>query len=134
MAARPAATFTNIVRRTATFEDGVFTGVLISRTRTIQLADFGNVTPQTVPVLSTADLMGTYVQTGNKLAMDLVFPNGMTLTTTWYVSKDGSVINGTLSTLRLDLGPFEFDLGDTRNWTLIENDTCDGEGFLTEPA
>ena len=79
------------------------------------------------------DLEGTYVQTGNQFAVDLVLPT-FTIMTTWYVSKDGSVINGTLSTLRLDLGPFEFDLGDTRNWTLVENDTCDGEGFITEPV
>ncbi len=63
--------------------------------------------------------------------MVLVLGSGLSLTTTWYVSKDGSAINGTLSTLREDVGP-GFDLGVTRNWTLIENDTCEAEGFLTE--
>jgi len=81
------------------------------------------------------DLEGTYVQTGNKLAVDLVLPT-FTITTTWYVSKDGSVINGSLSTLRGNVifGPsneFVADYGETRTWTLVENDTCDVEGFIT---
>ena len=63
--------------------------------------------------------------------MVIVFPTFF-ISPTWYVSKDGSVINGALSTLRENVSTFEFDFGSTRNWTLIENDTCEAEGFLTE--
>ncbi len=81
-------------------------------------------------------MTGTYVQTGPELAVVLTFAT-FSITTTWYVSKDGSVINGSLSTLRAGLtfgttGQFEADFGETRTWTLVENDSCDMEGFITE--
>ena len=108
-----------VIRRTFTFNnDGTFTGLIVSDVENTQ-ADNGTVTLVTP---ANSDLSGTYTQTGNKLDMNI-----LTFSANWYVSKDGSVIHGTRI---LQLGPFGPDMitvGITRNWTLVENDTCDIE-------
>ena len=111
-----------VVRRTATFSGGVIDAKSESRVRNIQ-DDTGAVTHFT---FAGMDVLGTYIQTGNKL--DITIPV-FGIVATWYVSKDGSVIHGTLIERT---GPFgavpDIFLGLTRNWTLVENDTCDAEG------
>jgi hypothetical protein len=75
--------------------------------------------------LDPFDVIGSYVQSAGKLNMvlDVVGQDDTTLLATWYVSKDGSVIQGTL--LRY------FDNGDAvtssqkLKWSLIEGDDCD---------
>ena len=108
-----------VVRRTFTFNnDGTFTGLIESDVENTQ-ADDGTVTLVT---LANSDLLGTYTQTGNKLDMNILnFPAN------WYVSKDGSVIHGTRILQLGPLGPNMITVGITRNWTLVENDTCDME-------
>jgi hypothetical protein len=109
-----------VIRRTFTFNnDGTYTGLIVSDVENTQ-ADDGTVTLNT---LTNSDLSGTYTQTGNKLDMMI-----LSFSANWYVSKDGSVIHGTRI---LQLGPFGgpnmITVGITRNWTLVENDTCDIE-------
>ena len=128
-----AALSSTLIRRTATFSGGVITATGVDLTANTQNADTGAVT-QTTGAGGT--VTGTYVQTGPELAVVLPFLT-FSITTTWYVSKDGSVINGSLSTLREDLtfGPsdqFEADFGETRTWTLVENDSCDTEGSIMD--
>ncbi len=128
-----AALSSTLIRRTATFSGGVITATGVDLTENRQNADTGAVT-QTTGAGGT--VTGTYVQTGPELAVVLTFAT-FSITTTWYVSKDGSVINGSLSTLREDLtfgasDQFEADFGETRTWTLVENDSCDTAGFITE--
>lgn len=111
---------TSIIRRTATFSGGSLSAWLSSHVRNTQ-TDNGVVT-QTLEA-SPDPLLATYTQTGNRL--DVTFANGTTAN--WYVSRDGSVISGTSI---VGLGPFpnSVTVGQTRHWTLIENDLCEGEG------
>jgi len=111
-----------VIRRTATFSGGFFEALFLSRVRNFQ-DNTGAVTQQSSAGNTT---FGTYTQTGNKL--DIVLP-GFGISATWYVSNDGSLIYGSLIELS---GPFgqanDQFVGITRNWTLVENDTCDVEG------
>ena len=127
---RSAALTSVIIRRTASFSGGVITLTPVSFSRNTQDAVTGDVTHSSG---AGGAPTGTYVQTGSKLAADLVFAL-FSLSTTWYVSEDGSVINGSLNTLRTGVtaGPHTHDFGATRTWTLVENDSCDIEGFITE--
>jgi hypothetical protein len=111
----------NIIRRTATFSGGVFTGSFLSNVLNVQHDD---------GIVSTGlgdsidPLVATYVQTDRKI--DVTFGNGSTAN--WYVSKDGSVIHGS-TILHGAFGPNGVvTIGFMRNWTLVENDTCDAEG------
>ncbi len=108
-----------VIRRRATFLSGSFSAVLLSHVRNNQLDD-GTVTLTLEP--SPDPLLAAYTQTGNKI--DIVFPDGSSAN--WYVSKDGSVIHGATNTSAGPFGPVT--VGITRNWTLVENDTCDMEG------
>jgi hypothetical protein len=113
---------TNVIRRTAVFSGGVFSGLFLSNVLNNQLDD-GTVIPGLgVPI---DPLLATYTQSGSKV--DITFTNGTTAN--WYVSKDGSVIHG--STILHSSIPTPRGLvmvGFLRNWTLVENDTCDMEG------
>ena len=118
-----------VIRRTFTFLEGGtnFEGELdgarvqnnlLVGTGAVNLIDTG---------ASPSLILGTYVQTGQKLDMNITT---IGIQATWYVSKDGSVIHGT----RIDqavttqaVTPFLSFLI-TRDWTLVENDTCDAEG------
>lgn len=116
---------TNVIRRTAFFSEGVFTGPFVSNVLNNQL-DNGTVTlAQGDPI---DPLLATYTQSGNKL--DVTFTNGTTAN--WYVSNDGSVIHGTTISNSGPLGPGGIiTVGFLRTWTLIEIgplDTCDAEG------
>ena len=109
-----------VLRRTTTFSGGSFFAGFESRVRQIQ-DDNGTVSQFINP--SGSPFTGTYVQTGNRL--DVMATGG--LQATWYVSKDGSVIYGTL----INQPPSGVDndgnvitRGTTRNWILIENDDC----------
>ena len=109
-----------VIRRKFTFNnDGTFTGLIVSDVGNTQ-ADDGTVTLDTP---ANSDVSGTYTQTGNKLDMMI-----LDFSANWYVSKDGSVIHGTrILHLGPFPGPFMRTVGITRNWTLVENDTCDIE-------
>ena len=113
---------TNIVRRTATFSGGAFSGAYLSNVLNNQTDD-GIVEH---PVGTIIDpLLATYVQTGSKL--DVTFAQGPTAT--WYVSKDGSLIHGTKISHSIRAGG-AVTVGFVRSWTLIETDpldTCDAE-------
>jgi hypothetical protein len=111
---------TSIIRRTATFSGGSLSAWLSSHVRNTQTDD--GVVTQTLEA-SPDPVLATYTQTGNRL--DVTFANGTTAN--WYISRDGSVISGTSI---LSFGPFpnSVTVGQTRHWTLIENDLCDGEG------
>jgi len=116
---------TNVIRRTASFSEGMFTGSFVSNVLNNQL-DNGTVTlAQGDPI---DPLVATYVQSGNKL--DVTFTNGTTAN--WYVSNDGSVIHGTTISNTGPIGPGGIiTVGFSRTWTLIEIgplDTCDAEG------
>jgi hypothetical protein len=115
---------TNVIRRTATFSEGMFTGPLVSNVLNNQL-DNGTVTlAQGDPI---DPLLATYTQSGNKLGV--TFTNGTTAN--WYVSNDGSVIHGTAISNTGPIGPGGvITVGFLRTWTLIEKgllDTCDAE-------
>ena len=107
----------SIIRRTATFEGGLFQGNLVSHVRNTQTDD-GIVAPT---LESSPDpLYGTYTQNGNRL--DMVFQNGGAAS--WYVSKDGSMISGTSQSF-IDVGGLgQVTSGQTRHWTLVDNDSC----------
>ena len=113
---------TSIIRRTATFDSGLMEATLLSHTRNTQTDD-GIVTPT---IENSPDpLIATYTQTGNRL--DMTFANGAT--ENWYVSNDGSVISGTsLAFIGLG-GPGQVTIGQTRHWTLVENDACHAESM-----
>ena len=105
-----------VIRRTFTFNgDGTFNGLIESDVLN-QHADDGIVT---LVAQGNGDVTGLYTQTGNKLDM-MIF----NYSANWYVSKDGSVIHGTRISQSAG-GPIT--VGITRNWTLVENDTCDME-------
>ena len=113
---------TSIIRRTATFDSGLMEATLLSHTRNTQTDD-GMVTPT---VENSPDpLMATYTQTGNRL--DMTFANGAS--ENWYVSNDGSVISGTSIAFIGLGGPGQVTIGQTRHWTLVENDACDAESM-----
>ncbi len=111
-----------VIRRTATFSGGFFSAVLESSVLHIQ-NDAGTVFQPITPAVSP--LTGTYTQDGNRLNMEL----DINISATWYVSKDGSVIYGTLINQppSEDIGVDTLTSGVTRNWTLIENDDCAAE-------
>ena len=113
---------TNVIRRTAVFSGGVFSGSFLSNVLNNQLDD-GTVIPGLgVPI---DPLLATYTQSGSKV--DITFTNGTTAN--WYVSKDGSVIHGsTISHSSIPTPRGLVTVGFLRNWTLVENDTCDMEG------
>ena len=75
--------------------------------------------------LDPFDVIGTYVQSGSKLNMvlDVVGQNDSTLLATWYVSKDGSVIQGTALRYFDEGGPVT--TSQKLKWSLIEGDDCD---------
>jgi hypothetical protein len=113
---------TNVIRRTAVFSGGVFSGSFLSNVLNNQLDD-GTVIPGLgVPI---DPLLATYTQSGSKV--DITFTNGTTAN--WYVSKDGSVIHGsTISHSSFPTPRGVVTVGFLRNWTLVENDTCDMDG------
>jgi hypothetical protein len=115
----------NVIRRTATFSEGMFEASHLSNTLNNQLDD-GTVVPDDVDPIGL--LVGTYTQTGSKV--DISFDAG--LTANWYVSADGSAIHG--SSISYAAFPRELPpvvtIGTVRNWTLIETnplDVCDAE-------
>jgi hypothetical protein len=113
---------TNVIRRTAVFSGGLFTGSFLSNVLNNQ-RDNGAVIPGLGNPIDP--LLATYTQSGNKV--DITFTNGTTAN--WYVSKDGSVIHGsTISHLPASTPLGLVTFGFLRNWTLVENDTCDMEG------
>jgi len=109
--------FTSIIRRTATFDSGAFAAPLLSHVRNTQ-GDDGVVTPSVET--SPDPLLGSYMQTGNRL--DMAFTNGTTAT--WYVSQDGSLISGTSITSLGPVGTGQVTIGQTRHWTLVESANC----------
>jgi hypothetical protein len=114
---------TSIIRRTATFNGGTLEATLLSHVRNTQ-DDDGIVTPTVED--SPDPLLATYTQSGHRL--DMTFSNGSTAN--WYVSKDGSLISGTsLAFLGPLPGPAAITIGQTRHWTLVENDSCDAEAM-----
>jgi len=116
----------NVIRRTATFSDGLFEASHISNNLNNQLDD-GTVTPDDVNPIGL--LLGTYTQTGSKV--DIAFDTGLTVS--WYVSSNGSVIHGS-SITHAAFGPPGMPpvvtVGQVRNWILAETDpldVCDAE-------
>ncbi len=109
--------FSSIIRRQVTFNNGAFQGSLLSHNRNT-LDDNGVVTPSH----GNSDPMrgGIYQQSGNRL--DLTFDDLSTVT--WYVSRDGSLISGTSQSFIDVGGPGQITIGQTRQWTLVENDSC----------
>jgi hypothetical protein len=109
---------TSIIRRTATFDGGLFEANLLSHTRNTQRDD-GTVTPS---IESSPDpIYGTYTQNGNRL--DVVLDNGTSAS--WYVSEDGSMISGTSITFYgPPMGDVMLTVGRTRHYTLVESDNC----------
>jgi hypothetical protein len=114
---------TNVIRRSATFSGGTFTGSLLSNILNHQLDD-GTVTPASGTPIDP--LTATYTQTGSKV--DVTFADSSTAN--WYVSKDGSLIHGsTIQHLVAGQGGV-VTVGLLRNWTMVETDaldTCDAE-------
>lgn len=114
---------TNVIRRTATFSGGVFSGSLLSNVLNNQLDD-GTVIPGLGDPIDP--LLATYTQSGSKV--DITFTNGTTAN--WYVSKDGSTIHGSTIS-HSSFGPGGVvTVGFVRNWTLVETDpldVCDAE-------
>ena len=124
---------TNVIRRTATFSGGVFTGWFLSNVLNNQKDD-GTVLPGLGDPIDP--LMASYIQTGNKLDMDFLdMASGLVSSANWYVSKDGSVIHGSMIS-QSSFGPPGVppvrSVGFVRNWTLVETDpvpfdNCDAE-------
>lgn len=114
---------TNVIKRTATFSDGVFSGSFLSNVLNNQLDD-GTVIPGLGDPIDP--LLATFTQSGSKL--DIVFTDGTTAN--WYVSKDGSNIHGSAIS-HSSFGPGGVvTVGFVRNWTLVETDpldVCDAE-------
>ena len=111
----------NIIRRSATFSGGTFTGAFLSNVLNNQLDD-GTVSAGLGDPIDP--FLATYAQAENKI--DVTFGDGSVAN--WYVSKDGSSVHGT-SILHGAFGPGGvITIGTVRNWTLIENDSCDMEG------
>jgi hypothetical protein len=110
---------TNVIRRTATFSGGVFSGLFLSNVLNNQLDD-GTVIPGLGDPIDP--VLATYTQSGSKV--NITFTDGTIAN--WYVSKDGSVIHGS----RISHGSFGpggvVTIGFMRNWTLVETDPLDG--------
>jgi len=110
---------TNVIRRTATFSGGAFSGSFLSNVLNNQLDD-GTVIPGLGDPIDP--LVATYTQSGSKV--DITFTDGTSAN--WYVSKDGSVIHGS----RISHGSFGpagvVTIGFLRSWTLVETDPLDG--------
>jgi hypothetical protein len=112
-----------IIRRAVTFENGVLTGNLISKTLNDH-SDIGTIS-HTSNIPDIDPLLANYLQMGSKV--DITFADGST--TNWHVSKDGSVMFGSKIS-DLVFGNGALSLGLVRNWTLIEIDpleSCDAE-------
>jgi len=109
--------FTSIIRRTATFNGGMFEAELLSHNRNFQ--DDNGVVTHSIEG-SPDPLLGTYYQNGNRL--DMFFGNGQNAT--WYVSADGSLISGTSLSFIGPIGEPQRTDGQTRHWTLVESDNC----------
>ena len=127
MRARPGnqseETLNNVIRRVVSFENGVLTGDLLSKTLNDH-SDIGTIS-HTANIPDVDPLLANYLQMGSKV--DITFADGST--TNWHVSKDGSAIFGTKIS-SLVLGNGVISLGLVRNWTLIEIDpldSCDAE-------
>ena len=127
MRARPGnqteETQNNIIRRVVRFENGVLTGDLLSNTLNNH-SDVGTVT-HTPNIPSPDPLVANYLQMGTRV--DITFNTGMT--TNWHVSKDGSLIVGSMISNNV-IGNGVLTLGVVRNWTLVEIDpldSCDAE-------
>jgi len=127
MRARPGnqteETQNNIIRRVVRFENGVLTGDLLSNTLNNH-SDIGTVT-HTPNIPSPDPLVANYLQMGTKV--DITFSNGTT--TNWHVSKDGSLIVGSMISHTV-IGGGAVTVGFVRNWTLVEIDpldSCDAE-------
>ena len=115
-----------VIRRTFTFLDGGtnIEGVLDSRAHNNLLTTPGRIS-LVDPGMSPALIEGTYVQTGQKLDLNIAT---FGYNTTWYVSKDGSVIHGTRIDQAVITNPNNMiSVLTTRDWTLVENDTCETE-------
>ena len=114
---------TNVIRRSATFSGGLFTGNLLSNTLNNQTDD-GVVTAGSGTPIDP--VTATYTQTGTKV--DMIFGNGVIAN--WYVSKDGSTVHGS-AIEQSAFGPGGvLTVGILRNWTLVETDApenCDQE-------
>lgn len=110
----------NIIRRSATFSGGTFTGTFLSNVLNQQLDD-GTVNAGLGNPIDP--LLATYVQTDNKI--DVSFGDGSAAN--WYVSKDGSYVHGS----SISHGAFGsggvLTIGFVRNWSLVEGDNCDME-------
>ena len=127
MRARPGnqteETQNNVIRRVVRFEYGVLTGDLLSNTLNNH-SDIGTVT-HTPNIPSPDPLVANYLQMGTKV--DITFGNGTT--TNWHVSKDGSLIVGSMISSSV-IGNGAMTLGFVRNWMLVEIDpldSCDAE-------
>lgn len=113
----------NVIRRVVRFENGVLTGDLLSNTLNNH-SDIGTVT-HTPNIPSPDPLVANYLQMGTKV--DVTFGNGTT--TNWHVSKDGSLIVGSMISHTV-IGGGAVTVGFVRNWTLVEIDpldSCDAE-------
>jgi hypothetical protein len=109
----------NVIKRTATFSGGLFSGALLSNVLNNQLDDGTVITGLGNPI---DPLLATYTQTGSKV--DVTFADGSTAN--WYVSKDGSTIHGS-NISHSSFGPGGVvTVGFVRNWTFVETDPLDG--------
>jgi len=120
-------TAVRVIRRTVTFLpggtnfEGVLDGVRVQNNLLVVPGLVSVFDPSASPSLAE----GTYIQNGQKLDMNITT---IGLQATWYVSKDGSVIHGTHIDQAVNTNPINISTLITRHWTLVENDTCDGEG------
>ena len=127
MRARPGdqteETQNSIIRRVVRFESGVLTGDLLSNTLNNH-SDIGTVS-HTPNNPSPDPLVANYLQMGTKV--DITFGSGST--TNWHVSKDGSLMVGSMISHTV-VGNGVVTVGVVRNWTLVEIDpldSCDAE-------
>lgn len=116
-----------VIRRTFTFLEGgtTFEGVLDGARVQNNLSVVPGIVSLFDPGASPSPIVGTYVQTGQKLDMNITT---IGIQPTWYVSKDGSVIHGTRIDQAVNTNPIGISTLVTRDWTLVENNTCDAEG------
>lgn len=109
---------TNVIKRTAVFSGGAFSGSFLSNVLNNQRDD-GTVVPGLGDPIDP--LLATYVQSGRKL--DITFANGTTVN--WHVSKDGSTVHGSAISDFSGAGG-AVTIGFLRSWTLVETDMIDG--------
>lgn len=117
----------NVIRRKVLFAGGLFSGDLISDVLN-NMQDDGLIVTETANTLPS--VQASYTQSGSKI--DVTFGNGETAN--WYVSKDGSLIHGSMIR-HLSFGPPGglppvLTVGLLRSWTMVEtdaNDVCDAE-------